>query len=173
LQQQDLPSFRGGSVCFTLRLPLTSLRSAAFFCVTPSPDRLATPFSHTTNHADNSPSPAATTFQFHLQIPFLPIHSPIAIPLPRRLPPLLLLRWIPGTLSAPIPLRLSFLECECVLGSHSSSSSTFPTLPPHPPCHYPNARADSISVPRFQPVKKIVLCLPVAFRMFLVFSASS
>jgi hypothetical protein len=142
-------------VCFTLRLPLTSLRSAAFFCVTPSPDRLATPFSHTTNHADNSPSPAATTFQFHLQIPFLPIHSPIAIPLPRRLPPLPLLRWIPGTLSAPIPLRLSFLECECVLGSHSSSSSTFPTLPPLPPAIIPMLALIQFRRPDFSPSRRL------------------
>uniref|UniRef100_A0A453HSU0 Uncharacterized protein n=1 Tax=Aegilops tauschii subsp. strangulata TaxID=200361 RepID=A0A453HSU0_AEGTS len=77
-------------VCFTLRSPLTSLGWGAFFRVTPvRPDRLTdcsslsltSPRQSTTNHADNSPSPAATTFQFHLQIPFLP--SPY-IPSPHR-----------------------------------------------------------------------------------------
>lgn len=134
-------------VCFTLRLPLTSLGRGAFFRVTPvHPDRLTDCSSlsprlaseSTTNHADNSSSPAATTFQFHLQIPFLPsspIHSLPPLQLLRPLPPPLL-RWIPGTLSIQFPF---------VSPSPNASASAywislilqfvplFPAPPPLPP----------------------------------------
>jgi hypothetical protein len=117
----------------------TSLRSAAFFCVTPSPDRLATPFS--------------PHYQPRWQLPFscrhhLPIPSPnplasqyippIAIPLPRRLPPpLLLLRWIPGTLSAQIPFAFrSWNASVCAWISAILESYLF-LLSPFTPCHYP------------------------------------
>ena len=124
-------------MCFTLRLPLTSLWPAAFFCVTPSPDRptrysiLATLPTTLTTPLLLLPPPSNSISKS----PSFPIHSPIAIPLPRRLPlpPLLLLRWIPGTLSIRIPFTFRSWNASVRIwnGSHSSSSSTFSYSAPH------------------------------------------
>ena len=104
---------------------------------------LTSPRQSTTNHADNSPSPAATTFQFHLQIPFLPSFLPFPyIPSPHcncfvlfLLP---LLRWIPGTLSIhPIPLHPLFLGANASVSANNWISLIpellFSLLLPAPP----------------------------------------
>jgi hypothetical protein len=101
---------------------------------------------HTTNHADNSPSPAATTFQFHLQIPLLPNTFP---PLQFLFLVVFLRRCccfagsqVPYPPKSPSPFVLGMRVC--VLGSRPSSSPTFSCSPPSPPAIIPNACADSI-----------------------------